>query len=235
MDLASPGFWAALGSIILTNIVLSGDNAVVIALAARALPRQHQRKAIVWGSALAVVMRVLLTLVAVKLLELPYLKLVGGVLLLYVGVQLLLDEEDEEEHGTPPAEVGVWMAVRMILVADVVMSLDNVLAVAAAAHNDLSLLVIGLGLSVPLIVFGSTLLLKVMQRWPLIVTAGGGLLGYLAGGMLSTDPVIERWLGSPTRPAAVVTALAGTAFVLLASWLLRRRHARRDPSRPIGS
>ncbi len=185
MDWTTPAFWIALLEIIWVNILLSGDNAVVIALAARNLKPQHQRVAIVGGSVAAIVMRVLLTIFAVQLLQLPWLKAVGSVLLLYIGVQLLIGEEDTDDKdaaGSP----SVWHAVRTILIADLVMSLDNVLAVAGAAASapknvQTPLLVIGLGLSVPLIVFGSTLLLRLMERWPVIITLGGALLGWVAG------------------------------------------------------
>lgn len=223
MDLSSANFWAALGSIVLTNIVLSGDNAVVIALAARALPPEHQRKAIVFGSAAAIVLRIVLTLAAVKLLQLPYLKVVGGALLLYIGVQLLIEEEDEVGNGKAPVQHGVFVAIRTILVADVVMSLDNVLAVAAAAKNDLTLLVVGLGLSIPLIVFGSTLLLKVMERLPIIITLGGALLGYLAGDMVVSDPGLTRWISAVPPAVDRIAGAVGAVFVLALAALLRRR------------
>ena len=177
MDLTSAGFWAALGSIILTNVVLSGDNAVVIALAARTLPPQQQNKAIFWGSAAAIILRIVLTLVAVQLLQLPYLKIIGAMLLFWIGVQLLLEEEEEVENGKEPEQKSMLSAVRTILIADLVMSLDNVLAVAAAAKDSVTLLILGLGISIPLIIFGSTLLLKLMERFPIIITLGGALLG----------------------------------------------------------
>src|SRR5262245_1224388 len=195
MELMSAAFWAALGSIILANILLSGDNAIVIALAARSLPAHQQKKAIFWGSAAAIVMRIVLTLIAVEMLKWPYLKIIGGLLLLYIGVTLLLDEEDDEEGGDATQSTGLWAAIRTILVADLVMSLDNVLAVAAAAKGDNVLLILGLGISIPLIIFGSTLLLKVMQRFPIIITAGAALLGYLAGEMLLTHTAAARWYG----------------------------------------
>ena len=158
--LSSSAFWIALGSIILTNIVLSGDNAVVIALASRNLPPAQQKKAIFWGSAAAIIMRVVLTVAAVKLLSLPYLKIVGALLLVYIGVQLLTGDDDEDGHD---AKDNIWAAIRTILIADLVMSLDNVVAVAAAAQkgpegSQLMLLVLGLGLSIPLIVFGLSLI-----------------------------------------------------------------------------
>lgn len=220
----SAAFWLALGSIILTNVVLSGDNAVVIALAARTLPAEQQRKAILWGSAAAIVMRVLLTLAAVKLLQLPYLKIVGAGLLFYIGTQLLVEEEEELQEGKPAHPRGMLVAVRTILVADLVMSLDNVLAVAAAAQGSVLLLVLGLGLSIPLIVFGSTLLLKVMERMPIIITLGGALLGYLAGEMLATDPALPAWGGELPHWAEYAAGLGGAVGVVLAgTWLDRRR------------
>ena len=223
MDFTSPAFWGALGSIILANILLSGDNAVVIALAARGLPAEHQKKAIVLGSVAAIIMRVALTIVAVKLLTLPWLKVVGGLLLLYIGVDLLLDDDEEHDHAAKP--VSVASAVRIILVADLVMSLDNVLAVAAAAQGNTPLLVIGLVISVPLIVFGSTMLLKVMQRFPIIITAGAALLGWLAGEMVLTDPGLHRWTGELPEAAAEAASLLGAAFVVIVGKWLQRRAA----------
>jgi len=226
MDLTSAAFWAALGSIILTNVVLSGDNAVVIALAARSLPPQQQGKAIFWGSAAAIVLRIILTLVAVQLLQLPYLKIIGAILLFWIGVQLLLEEEEEVEDGKAPEQKGMMAAVRTILIADLVMSLDNVLAVAAAAKDSVTLLILGLGISIPLIVFGSTLLLKLMERFPIIITLGGALLGYLAGEMLVTDPAVAGWMGGPL-PHAVASIAGGIgAVAVVAIGMLWRRRAK---------
>src|SRR5262249_20347833 len=159
--ITSAAFWAALGSIIWVNILLSGDNAVVIALAARSLPPHQQKKAIFFGSAAAIVLRIVLTLIAVEMLKWPWLKIVGGLLLVYIGVSLLLEEDDGEDEGGEQGNASLLAAIRTILVADLVMSLDNVLAVAAAAKGDTVLLVLGLAISIPLIIFGSTLLLKV--------------------------------------------------------------------------
>ncbi|HJV62776.1 MAG TPA: TerC family protein [Albitalea sp.] len=224
MDFTTASFWAALGSIILTNVVLSGDNAVVIALAARSLPAPQQKKAIFWGSAAAIVLRVFLTLVAVRLLQLPYLKIAGALLLFYIGVQLLLEEEEEIEHGKAPEHKGMLAAVRTILIADLVMSLDNVIAVAAAAKGSITLLVLGLGISIPLIVFGSTLLLRLMQRLPIIITLGGGILGYLAGDMLLSDPAVEQWRGGAVpEPAAYLAGAAGAVAVVAVGLFMRRR------------
>jgi YjbE family integral membrane protein len=225
MDITSAAFWAALGSIILANIILSGDNAVVIALAARSLPARQQTKAIFWGSAAAIVMRVVLTLIAVKMLKWPYVKIVGGLLLLYIGVSLLsADEGDAREHE---AVGGMLAAIRTILVADLVMSLDNVLAVAAAAKGDTMLLVIGLAVSIPLIIFGSTLLLKVMDRFPIIITLGAALLGFLAGEMIFTDAGLTARFGEIAHEIVIVTGTLGAVLVVsVGLWLQRRAHAR---------
>ena len=225
MDFTTAAFWAALGSIILANIVLSGDNAVVIAMAARSLPAHQQRRAIFWGSAAAIVMRIILTLIAVEMLKWPYLKIVGALLLLYIGISLLSEEggADDGHHaiGTLAA------AVRTILVADLVMSLDNVLAVAAAAKGNTPLLVIGLAVSIPLIIFGSTLLLKVMDRFPIIITLGAALLGFLAGEMMFTDPAVEARFGELSPTVENAAGAAGAALVVGAgTWLQRRARTR---------
>jgi YjbE family integral membrane protein len=225
MEFATPAFWAALGSIILANVLLSGDNAVVIAMAARSLPAQQQKKAIFFGSAAAIVLRIVLTLIAVEMLKWPFLKVVGGLLLVYIGVSLLLEEDDDGDSELGKENKGLMHAIRTILIADLVMSLDNVLAVAAAAKGNTLLLVLGLGISIPLIIFGSTLLLKVMERFPIIITAGAGLLGFLAGEMLLTDPAFIRQFGE--QPHAVVNAagLIGAALVIGLGWFLKRRKA----------
>jgi YjbE family integral membrane protein len=224
MDLTSAAFWAALGSIILANIVLSGDNAVVIALAARSLPAQQQRKAIFWGSGAAIVMRIVLTLIAVEMLRWPYLKIIGGLLLLYIGVSLLVEDDDGE--GTEERAGGLLSAIRTILVADLVMSLDNVLAVAAAAKGDTPLLVIGLAISIPLIIFGSTLLLKVMERLPIIITLGAALLGFLAGEMIFTDPAVTARFGEISPDVVNGAGAVGAVLVVAGGlWLQRRARA----------
>jgi len=219
--LLTPAFWAALGSIILANVLLSGDNAVVIAMAARGLPASQQKKAIVFGSGAAIVMRIVLTLIAVKMLGLPYLKLVGGVALLWIGANLMSDEEEPHDEEAKP--IGVAAAVRTILVADLVMSLDNVLAVAAAAQGNTVLLVVGLAVSIPLIVFGSTLILKVMERFPIIIVAGAALLGWLAGEMMLTDPAIPGWFGPQGESAVRAAGVVGAILVVLVGKWLRRR------------
>ena len=231
MDLLSNAtFWFALGSIILTNIILSGDNAVVIALASRNLPPAQQKKAIFWGSAAAIILRVVLTVTAVSLLTLPYLKMVGAVLLVYIGVQLLNEGDGEEEMD---GKDNLWAAIRTILIADLVMSLDNVIAVAAAAQKGpeetrLILLIIGLGLSIPLIIFGSTMLLKVMDRFPIIITLGAGLLGLLAGGMLVEDPAIKESMQVAMEDAHMIFEGIGVAIVILLGTYLKKKNASKE-------
>ena len=223
---SGPAFWAALLSIIVANILLSGDNAVVIALASRNLPANQQKKAIFWGSAAAIILRVVLTITAVQLLSLPYLKIVGAILLVYIGVQLLADSDDEAEVD---GHSNIWGAIRTILVADLVMSLDNVIAVAAAAQKGpeetrLALLIIGLGLSIPLIIFGSTMLLKVMDRFPVIITLGAGLLGLLAGGMLVEDPAIKDSIQGAMEDAHMIFEGIGVAIVILLGTYLKKKN-----------
>ena len=222
LDLASPLFWSAFGSIVLANIVLSGDNAVVIAMAARTLKPEQRGKAIFWGSAAAIVMRIVLTIVAIQLLSLPYLKIVGAILLVYIGVDLL---KGEDEGGADGKEInGMLAAIRTILIADLVMSLDNVLAVAAAAKGNLSLLVLGLLVSIPLIIFGATLLTKVMERFPLIITVGASLLGFLAGEMALTDPAVTTQFGVMGEQTVTFGGILGAVLVVgLGTYLTKRQ------------
>ncbi|MBU0588201.1 MAG: TerC family protein [Gammaproteobacteria bacterium] len=220
--LQSADFWIGLVKIIWINIILSGDNAVVIALAARSLPPHQQRMAVLWGSGAAVVMRIALTVVAVQLLELPYLQIVGGLLLLWIGVQLLSDEEEGEGESK---EYGSLMAaVRTILIADLVMSLDNVIAVAAAAKGSMLLLVLGLAISIPLVIFGSTLMIKLMERFPIIVMLGAGLIGWVGGETIVNDLVFRDSLASNPM-LHYVGAVAGAALVLALGKLMQKRHA----------
>jgi YjbE family integral membrane protein len=212
--LQTPDFWIGLVKIIWINIILSGDNAVVIAMAARTLPPHQQTKAVVWGSAAAVLLRVLLTVVAAKLLALPYLQIVGGLLLLWIGVQLL-GEEDDEDEGEEKHYGSMLSAIRTILIADLIMSLDNIIAVAAAAQGSMLLLILGLAISIPLVVFGSTLMIKLMERFPIIVTIGAGLIGWVAGEAIVSDNAIkgalqgQGWLhyAIPVLCAALVIGL----------------------------
>ena len=216
-------FWIPLGQILLVNIVLSGDNAVVIALAARSLPPQQQKLAIIWGSGAAIAMRIVLTIFAVQLLTLPYLKLIGAVLLVWIGIQLLSEDEGEENVA---ASSTLGAAIKTILLADLVMSLDNVLGVAAAAKGSMPLLIIGLAVSIPLVIFGASLLLKVMERFPIIITIGGGLLGWVAGEMAVTDPAISGWIeaNAPYMHHMYIAPILCTAVVLLAGKIISKRH-----------
>lgn len=224
MEFTSAAFWAALGSIIWVNILLSGDNAVVIAMAARSLPPHQQKKAIFWGSAAAIVMRIGLTVIALEMLKWPYLKIIGGLLLVYIGVTLLLEEDDGGDQGKSGNDGSLMTAIRTILIADLVMSLDNVLAVAAAAKGNVPLLVIGLAVSIPLIIFGSTLLLKVMEKFPIIVTAGAALLGFLAGEMLLTDPAVVARYGELSHTVVNIAGAIGALLVVAIGTALNRRH-----------
>lgn len=223
--LTSGAVWGALGAIIVANLLLSGDNAVVIAMAARSLPPHQQKRAIYIGSGAAIVMRIILTVVAVQMLTVPYLKIAGAMALIWIGAQLLVHTEEEGEVK----EIGtIGAAIRTILIADLVMSIDNVIAVAAAASRApeayrLTLLIIGLATSIPLIIVGSTLLMKVMDRFPVIITLGAALLGFLAGEMFVTDPVLAGWFNANLRHAEVIAGVAGAAIVVgFGKWLHHR-------------
>ena len=224
-EFSSPDFWIAVMQIVAIDVVLSGDNAIVIALACRSLPPELRRRGIFWGVFGAVGLRVVLTLFAAALLGLPFLKLVGGVLLLWIGVKLLLP--DGEGEPDIAGHDHLWAAVKTIIVADFVMSVDNVIAVAGASHGSVFLLVFGLLVSIPLIVWSSQLIMHLMERFPIIVWVGGGLLGYVAGNMMLTDPaVVSRW------PAAVPFAnVAGGVCAMLVvalGWLITRRARQKD-------
>lgn len=230
-EFATSTFWLALAEIIGVNIVLSGDNAVVIALAARSLPPVQQKQAVMWGSGAAVVMRIVLTIVAVSLLKLPGLKLLGAVLLLWIAVQLLIPESEDDGHGTGASNMGA--AIRTILLADLAMSLDNVLAVAAVAKGSMVLLIAGLAISIPLVVFASTFLLKVMDRYPIIVTAGAGLLGYVAGEMVVTDIFTAPWIDANAHWLHTVLPIAGAVFVITIGKFLAARARARQGTTPL--
>lgn len=186
-------FLIALLSIIWINIMLSGDNAVAIALACRPLPPAQRRWGISLGSLGAIVLRIIFATCVVYLLKIPYLKIIGGSLLLWIAIKLIIPEADVE-HGDGKSSTTLFAAIRTVVIADAVMSLDNVIAIAAAARDSLLLLVIGLVISMPLIIFGSALVLKVLERFPLLVLAGGALLGWIAGEVVVTDPVLVDWV-----------------------------------------
>jgi YjbE family integral membrane protein len=234
--LHQPVFWVELGAIIWINLLVSGDNAVMIALAARSLPPRQQRLAVFWGSAAAVALRVVLTVFAVALLELPWLKVVGGALLLWIGVKLLAPGREELEVS---ASTRLHHAIRTILLADLVMSIDNVIAVAAAANAaaptpDLApmkytLLVLGLAISIPIVVFGSVMMLGIMSRYPVVIALGAALLGWIAGDIIVTDPAIAGWIGSHADWLRHwhVAAIGGALIVTLVG-----RWSRREPRDP---
>jgi YjbE family integral membrane protein len=209
-----------LAQIVWINIILSGDNAVVIAMAARSLPSDQQRKAVLFGSGAAVVLRILLTVVAAKLLEIPFLQILGGLLLLWIGVQLLTDGEDAEGHTKHTGDL--MAAIRTILIADLVMSLDNVIAVAATAKGSMLLLVLGLGISIPLVIFGSTLMIRLMERFPAIVVAGAGLIGWVAGETIIGDTALAEVAAAHSILHLIAAPLGVVLVVGVGKWLQRR-------------
>ena len=225
MDFTTPQFWLAALEIIVINILLSGDNAVVSALACRNLPPQQRRWGVIWGAVGAIVLRIILTYFAVTLLQLPYLKLIGGVLLLWIGVKLIAEEEEEEEGKTVRASDKLVAAVRTVIIADLVMSIDNVLGVAAAAKGSLLLLVFGLVVSIPLVIAGSQIIMNLIGRFPVLILAGGGLLGFVAGEMFVEDVAVEPWIKANAHALVWVIPAAGVMLVIgIAKWL-ERRHA----------
>ena len=221
MDYLTPQFLLAALQIIYINILLSGDNAVVIALECRDLPPKQRRWGIIWGAAGAIVLRIILTIFAVTLLELPWLKVVGGVLLLWIGIKLLVEDDDGDQ--AIKASDRLWAAVRTVIVADLVMSVDNVLGVAAAAKGSVPLLVFGLLVSIPLVIAGSQIILKLIERFPLIILAGGGLLGWIAGKMLVEDAALVPWISAHAPWLEWAGPISGVAIVLAgARWQKRR-------------
>lgn len=224
-EVMAPQFWTALMAIIWVNIILSGDNAVVIALAARALPEKQQKQAVIWGAGAAVVMRIVLTIVAVELLKLSFLKIIGSILLMWIAVKLLIPEEGGEEDIASSSNL--FSAIKTILIADLVMSLDNVIAVAAAAKGSELLLVLGLAISIPLVVFGASMLLKLMERYPLIITIGAAILGIVSGEMVITDPVLIHWVEENAAWLHWVAPGAGAALVVITGKTIAHRKEKR--------
>jgi len=220
--------WAAVFQIILIDILLGGDNAVVIALACRNLPKQQRMRGIIWGTAGAIILRVILIAFALTLLNIPFLKLVGGALLLWIGVKLLLN--DDEDHDIQSGST-LLAAIKTIIIADFVMSLDNIIAIAAAAQNaaagqQLGLVIFGLLVSVPIIVWGSTLVLKLIDRFPIVVTLGAALLGWIAGGMLVTDKILIDQFGEPSTMVKLAAEAIGAVFIVaLGKWIASRKQA----------
>ena len=211
-------FWIGLFKIVWINIILSGDNAVVIALAARGLPPEQQKKAVLFGSGAAVVLRIALTVVAAKLMQLPFVEVIGGLLLLWIGVGRLKGEDEEEDSGSV-ARQGMMAAVRTILLADLVMSLDNVIAVAAAAGGDMLLLILGLAISIPLVIFGSTLMIKLMERFPVIVTLGAALIGWVAGETITSDHMLEGFVRINPWAHYAAAACGAVLVIAMGKWM----------------
>lgn len=227
LDFYSAAFWVAVGQIILIDIVLSGDNAVVIALACRNLAPDQRKKGIFWGVTGAVLLRVALTSFAAMVMNLPWLKLVGGLLLIWIAVKLMSPEDEEGEDIE--ASSHLLGAVKTIIVADFVMSLDNVIGVAGAAHGSIALLLFGLAVSIPLIVWSSQLIMHWMERFPIIVLLGAGLLGYVAGQMIFSDPgVLALFPPLPTWAGNLTGAMGAVLVVGLGRWLANRIAARQD-------
>ncbi|WP_284618271.1 TerC family protein [Aquabacterium humicola] len=224
-------FWIAVGQIIMIDILLGGDNAVVIALACRSLPPQQRTKGIIWGTIGAIVLRVALIFFALTLLKISFLKLVGAALLVWIGIKLLLPE-DGDEHGNIQASDKLWSAVRTVIIADFVMSLDNVIAIAGAAEgaggdHKMPLVIFGLLVSIPIIVWGSQFVIKLMDRFPIVITLGGMLLGWIAGTMAVGDPALAGQIpqvnGEATAAVRYTAGIAGALLVLAVGMLLRRR------------
>jgi YjbE family integral membrane protein len=223
MDLTSADFWIALLKIIWVNVLLSGDNAVVIALACRSLAPRQQRNAFIVGTAGIVVLMTALTSCAALLMSLPYIQLVGSVLLLWIGTKLLLPEEAQ---GDVDDTSSFWAAVKTIIVADIVMSVDNVLGMAGAAHGHFGMLFFGLLITMPLILFGSAMLVKLMERFPQFIVIGAGLLGYVAGDMAVADPAIKGYIDTHVHFLENLAPIVGAAFVVIAGKMLaRKQHA----------
>lgn len=221
-------FWIAVGQIILIDILLGGDNAVVIALACRGLPPKQRKLGIIYGTAGAIVLRVILIAFALALLSIPYLKLVGGLLLVWIGVKLMVPQEDDDHANINPSDK-LWGAVKTVIIADLVMSVDNVLAIAGAAESagshQLPLVIFGLVVSIPIIVAGSQIVLKLMDRFPVIITFGAMLLGWIAGQMIFTDPGLKPYLPDGKVWEYSAAAFGAILVFAIAKLLLARRTA----------
>ena len=223
MELDQPAFWLAVLQIIWINILLSGDNAVVIALACRSLPPKERRWGLLLGAGAAVALRIFFTLIIAQLMDLPFLKLAGGVALLWIAVKLIVPEEEHGE-GKVAAGESLWRAVRIVAIADIVMSLDNVIAIAAAAKGNVTLIVFGLVVSIPMIIAGAAMLTALLTKFPILVWAGAALLGWIAGEIMIEDPATVRYLGAEVvHHYKYWAAGAGALFVVVVGYILRRR------------
>jgi len=222
MDIGTPQFWFAALEIVVINILLSGDNAVVIALACRNLPPHQRRWGVFWGAIGAIVLRIILTFFAVSLLKLSYLKIIGGLLLVWIGIKLIAEEDGEGGHDVQASD-RMLAAIRTVVIADLVMSIDNVLGVAAAAKGSLLLLIFGLVVSVPLVVGGAQLIMRLIERFPVLIVAGGGLLGFVAGELIVEDSAIVDWVHTHAHWLSWGAPILGIAAVVgPAKWLQGR-------------
>jgi YjbE family integral membrane protein len=231
-EMGQAAFWIALLKIMWINILLSGDNAVVIAMACRGLPSRQRLWGMILGAGVAVLLRVVFTAVVASLMLLPYLKIVGGLALFYIAAKLLVPEHEDEDEVE--AVEHLWRAVRIVAIADIIMSLDNVIAIAAAAQGNGALLVIGLAVSIPLIVAGAAIIMALLDKFPILVWAGAGLLGWIVGEVIATDPVVASYLtnrfGAETaHHIEYVAAAVGVVLVLLVGGLWRRSKLRQQP------
>ncbi|RYG11681.1 MAG: TerC family protein [Burkholderiales bacterium] len=232
MEFLSTAWWSALLAIILIDLVLAGDNAIVIALAARNLPKEHQRKAIIWGTVGAIVVRSAMTLGVVWLLKVPGLMLVGGVALLWIAYKLIAVKQDDGE-GHAPVATTFWGAMKTIVIADAIMGVDNVLGVAGAAQGSFDLVVIGLLISIPIVVFGSTLVLRLVERFPAIMYIGAGVLAFTAGKMIVNEKLLAAYFKGPDVAHQVAywsVCVVAIVAVLAAGWLHNRRASSRQAS-----
>jgi YjbE family integral membrane protein len=228
-EFLTANFWLAVGQIIMIDILLGGDNAVVIALACRKLPPHQRLKGILWGTAGAIILRVVLIAFALTLLQVPYLKLVGAALLLWIGVKLLAPHDDDAHSGIEGSDK-LWAAIKTVIIADLVMSVDNVIAIAGAAtgagsQHQLPLVIFGLLVSIPIIIWGSQLVLKLMDRFPLIITVGAMLLGWIAGTMAQTDPAIKDWVPQSSAWQYGLGAFGAVTVYLIGTMLQRKQPA----------
>jgi len=230
-QLTHAGFWVAVVQIIVIDLLLAGDNAVVIALACRNLPPHLQKKGIFWGVAGAIGLRVVLTAFAATLLTLPWLKIVGAVALLWIGIKLLLPEQQGGEGHEIEGSATLGGAIRTVIIADFVMSLDNVIGVAGAAKGNFALLVFGLLVSIPLVVVGSKLILGLIERFPVVIVAGGALLGWIAGELIATDPAAEALMKGLPAWAPWAFSAAGAILVVVVAQLIKARRTGRAAPR----
>lgn len=222
IEVGTPEFWSGLLKIIIIDLLLSGDNAVVIALACRSLPPKQQRWGILIGAGAAVVLRIIFASSITLLMQTPYLKLVGGILLWWIAIKMVREGEGDESGPEVVAAVSLWNAIRVIAVADAAMSLDNVIAIAGAAKDSVLLIVLGLLISIPLIVAGSTLVMKLMTRYPIVILVGGMLLGYVGGDVMVSDPAIVDWVNRTAAWLHWAVPAVGAVMVAVFGWRIMK-------------